>query len=84
MCKSDKHVKLFGMTLEYTAVFKKSGKWYVGRVEEVPGVNVQEKSLEEARDSLKDAISLVIETNRSLNKVKGQKIIKESIRLSLE
>jgi len=29
------------MLSNYTAVIKKDGKWWIGRVEEVPGVNSQ-------------------------------------------
>jgi predicted RNase H-like HicB family nuclease len=32
---------------EYTAVMKRDGDWWIGWVEEVPGVNCQEKSLKE-------------------------------------
>jgi|GEM_PF-5008348 len=32
------------MKNEYTAVVKQEGNWWVGWIEEVPGVNCQEKS----------------------------------------
>jgi predicted RNase H-like HicB family nuclease len=50
----------------FTGVFKKSGKWWAAFVEEVPGVNTQGKTLEEARENLKEALQLVLETNREL------------------
>ncbi|MGH9892385.1 MAG: type II toxin-antitoxin system HicB family antitoxin, partial [bacterium] len=31
----------------YTAVVKKSGDWWIGWIEEVPGVNCQESSRDE-------------------------------------
>lgn len=50
----------------FTAVFQKCGGWWAAYVEEVPGVNTQGKTLEEARENLKEALELVLETNREL------------------
>ena len=38
---------------QYTAVIKQDGKWWIGWIEEVPGVNCQEKTYEELLESLK-------------------------------
>ena len=35
--------------MEYTAIIKRSGKWWIGWIEEVPGVNCQELTREELR-----------------------------------
>ncbi len=51
---------------EYTAVYQKRGRWYVAYVEEVPGANTQGRTLREARENLKDALSLALEANRDL------------------
>lgn len=40
----------------FTAVFEKHGRWYVGYVPEVPGVNAQERTLAAARRSLTAAL----------------------------
>ena len=40
------------ISLKLRAVFEKHGRWYVGYVPEVPGVNAQERSLKETRRSL--------------------------------
>lgn len=72
------------MKSNFTAVYKKSGKWYLGWVEEVPGVNTQGKTLKEVRKNLKEALSLVVETNRFLAQ-KGMsrgKSIRETISIS--
>ena len=45
----------------YTAVFVESDGWIVGRVEELPGAIAQERTIEEARESLKEAIRLMLE-----------------------
>ena len=56
----------------FTAVYKKSGKWFLGWVEEIPGINTQGKTLKEVKGNLLEATQLVIETNRLMNtKQKG-------------
>lgn len=68
------------MARKFTAVYKKRGKWYLGWVEEIPGVNTQGRTLKEVKENLKEAILLVLETNKLLNKeVSKGKIITESI-----
>ncbi len=52
------------MAYTFTAVYEKYGDWYIGYVEELPGGNSQEATLEQARESLKEAVQLVIEANR--------------------
>ena len=49
--------------MEYTAVVKRSGAWWIGWIEEVPGVNCQESTHEE-RKSLAAALSEALEFNR--------------------
>jgi len=41
------------MANTYTAVTKKDGAWWIGWIEEVPGVNCQENTREKLLDSLK-------------------------------
>jgi predicted RNase H-like HicB family nuclease len=50
----------------FTAVIERRGKWYVGFVEEIPGVTTQGQTLAEVRRNLKDALTLVMETNKEL------------------
>lgn len=54
------------MEREFTAIIEKRGRWYVGTVEEIPGVNTQGRTLPEVRRNLKEAIHLILEANRSL------------------
>jgi predicted RNase H-like HicB family nuclease len=54
------------MTREFTSIIEKRGKWYVTYVEEIPGVNTGGRTLAEARHNLKEALTLIIEANRSL------------------
>lgn len=70
------------MKQQFTAIYKKQGKWYLGWIEEIPGVNTQGKTLNEVKDNLKDALSLILETNRILNKNSRGQIIRELITVS--
>ena len=56
------------MKQQFTAVYKKSGKWYLGWVEELSGVNTQGHTLAETRKNLKEALSLVLEVNRVISR----------------
>ena len=60
----------------FSAIYKKRNGWYTGWIEEIPGVNTQGKTLKEAKENLRDALLLVVETNRTLNKPRG-KVIRE-------
>lgn len=70
------------MKQQFTAIYKKQGKWYLGWIEEIPGVNTQGKNLREAKENLKEALLLILETNRLLNKSSGSQVIREPITLS--
>jgi predicted RNase H-like HicB family nuclease len=52
------------MKKEYTAVIKKEDDWWIGWIEEVPGVNCQERSLEELRETLRLTLEEALEFNR--------------------
>jgi predicted RNase H-like HicB family nuclease len=73
------------MVRQFTAVYKKHGKWYLGWVEEIPGINTQGRTLKEVKENLKEALFLILETNRILNKkeIKG-KVKRESLTISLK
>jgi hypothetical protein len=48
----------------YTAVIKKSGEWWIGWIEEVPGVNCQEPSKKELLQSLQATLREALDLNR--------------------
>lgn len=48
----------------YTAVVRQDGEWWIGWVEEVPGVNSQAKTREHLLDNLREALSEALEMNR--------------------
>jgi predicted RNase H-like HicB family nuclease len=53
------------MNRKYTAIVKEDSGWWIGWIEEVPGVNCQEASREELIDSLKVTLSEALAFNRS-------------------
>ena len=53
------------MNTHYTAVLKQDGNWWIGWIEEVPGVNCQEPSRDELLECLKVTLSEALEFNRS-------------------
>ena len=48
----------------YTAVVKQDGAWWIGWVEEVPGVNCQESTRSNLLDSLRVTLIEALEMNR--------------------
>jgi predicted RNase H-like HicB family nuclease len=50
---------------EFTAIIERDGEWYVGYCPEVPGANGQGRTVEECRDSLAEAIALILEDRRA-------------------
>jgi len=74
------------MRVTYTAVFEKVEGWWVAHVEELPGANTQGKTLKEARANLKEAIQLIVETNREIARErvgKDHKVIREELAVSV-
>jgi len=49
---------------EYTAVIKKEGEWWIGWIEEIPGVNCQEKTREDLLETIKVTLKEALEFNR--------------------
>ena len=52
------------MTRNYTAVIQKSEGWWIGWIQEVDGVNCQERTREELLVSLKSGLEDILELNR--------------------
>jgi len=52
------------MKSTYTAIVKQHGGWWIGWIEEVPGVNAQERTKEELLASLSEVLKEAIEFNR--------------------
>lgn len=45
---------------EYTAVIEQDGDWWIGWIEEVPGVNCQEATYEELKETLKVTLEEIL------------------------
>jgi predicted RNase H-like HicB family nuclease len=53
------------MGANYTAVVQQHGDWWIGWVEEVPGVSSQGQTRAELLDNLRDALEEALEMNRA-------------------
>jgi predicted RNase H-like HicB family nuclease len=49
---------------EFTAIIERDGEWFIAYCPEIPGANGQGHIREEARASLGEAISLILEDRR--------------------
>lgn len=64
---------------EFTAIYKKEGRSYVGWVEEVPGVNTQGNTKKEVKENLKEALGLILRVNKSISRKNLGKIFEREI-----
>ena len=81
MKKTRKH-----QTIDFTAVIEKSDDgWYVGQIPEIPEVISQDKTIDELKENLLDALTLVMSTHRenTLQEYTGRKIIKRKLNLAV-
>jgi predicted RNase H-like HicB family nuclease len=70
--------------MQLTAVFVQVPEGgYVAFLEELPGANTQGATIEEARENLREAVALVIESNRRLaeESLRGQAVTREPLEL---
>jgi predicted RNase H-like HicB family nuclease len=72
------------MEIKLTAVFRKFPEGYAAFVEELPGANTQGKTLEEARENLKEAVAMVLQANRELaeESLRGADVVREPLALT--
>lgn len=52
------------MKNEFTAIIERDGEWFISYCPEIPGANGQGRTKEEARESLAQAIGLILEDRR--------------------
>jgi predicted RNase H-like HicB family nuclease len=50
--------------MEFTAVIQPDGKWWIGWVEEIPGVNSQGATRDELIENLASALAEALQMNR--------------------
>jgi len=53
------------MATNYTAVIQRDGEWWIGWLEEIPGVNSQGVTRDELLENLRSALQEALEMNRS-------------------
>ena len=53
------------MRNEFTAIVEKDGEWYVAYCPEIPGANGQGRTADECRQSLTEAIALILDDRRT-------------------
>ena len=51
------------MKSDYTALIQQDGPWWIGWIEEIPGVNCQGKTREELIENLRSALKESLEMN---------------------
>jgi predicted RNase H-like HicB family nuclease len=71
--------------VKLTAVFEEAEEGgYIAYIEEMPGVNTQGETLEEAKINLEDAFKLIIDTQRMLQDemLQGKVFFKEAFELA--
>jgi predicted RNase H-like HicB family nuclease len=69
----------------FTAVFEKVNDWYIGYIEELPGANTQGKTLEEARENLREAVELILKSNKEYitKQMPGTNAIREKMKINI-
>ena len=58
------------MRNEFTAIIEQDKEWFIAYSPEIPGANGQGHTIEEARQSLREAIALILEDRRD-NSLRG-------------
>ena len=63
------------------AIEKGLDGWFVGQVEEIPGVLTQGKTIKETKENLLDALQLYLETQREEREqeLAGKQVVREEL-----
>ncbi|MBI9084576.1 MAG: type II toxin-antitoxin system HicB family antitoxin [Desulfobacterales bacterium] len=71
------------MTHTFTAIIERDGDWYIAYCPEIPGANGQGRTIEECKNSLSEAISLILD-DRLEDAMRGipEDAIQETVSLS--
>ena len=73
------------METRFTAVFQKTDNRWIAFVEELIGANTQGETIDEARANLKEAVELILKSNRELSEreVAGKEVIREELKIAV-
>ena len=71
--------------ISFTAVFVKGAHGYTGFVEELPDVNSQGQTIDEARDNLQRLAAVVFEEERaqSAELLEGKEVVREQFQVAI-
>jgi predicted RNase H-like HicB family nuclease len=71
--------------VSFTAVFLKGSHGYVGFVEELPNLNSQGQTIDEARDNLQRLAAVVFEEERaqSAELLEGKEVVREQFQVAI-
>ena len=71
------------MTQNYTAVIQQDEGWWIGWIQEIPGINSQERTREELLVSLKSGLEDILELNRkeAIRRTEGESFEEVTIAL---
>ncbi len=74
----------YGMEQTFEATIEKRDKWYIGWVDAVPGAFSQGRTVKEVEQNLKEAVQLILESQRELrDKGVGGEIVKRKIQVQV-
>ncbi len=72
------------MERTFEATIEKRDKWYIGWVDAVPGAFSQGRTVKEVQENLKEAVQLILESQRELTgKGVAGKILKRKIQVQV-
>jgi len=72
------------MERTFEATIEKRDKWYIGWVESVPGAFSQGRTIREVQENLKEAVQLILESQRDLREEGiASKIVKRKIQVQV-
>jgi predicted RNase H-like HicB family nuclease len=72
------------MEQTFEATIEKREKWYIGWVDAVPGAFSQGKTVKEVEDNLKEAVQLILESQREIKEQEsGGEILKRKIQVNV-
>ena len=75
---------VYGMEQTFEATIEKRDKWYIGWVDAVPGTFSQGRTIKEVEENLKEAVQLILESQRELrDKGVGGEILKRKIQVQV-
>ena len=72
------------MEQTFEATIEKRDRWYIGWVDAVPGAFSQGRTIKEVQENLKEAIQLILETQREMrNRGAAGKILRRKIQVQV-